>query len=204
MRVAVFAKAPIPGEVKTRLVPLLGAEGAARLHAALVRRALATARRARLGPLDLWCAPDERHPFFAQCAADFGATLRRQRGADLGKRMAHAFARSHGAREALLLIGSDCPALSPARLRAAARALEGRDAVLTPAEDGGYVLVALTRAAPIFDGIEWGGPTVMEQTRQCLAAARLRWKEMPKLWDVDRPEDYVRLQGAELGGEARP
>lgn len=203
MRIAVFAKAPIPGEVKTRLVPLLGAEGAARLHGALVRRALATAQSARLGPLDLWCAPDVRHPFFAQCRADFGANLRRQRGADLGARMEHAFACAHGMRAALLLIGSDCPALSPARLRAAARALEGRDAVLTPAEDGGYVLVALARPAPIFKGIEWGGAEVMGQTRQRLEAARLHWKEMPKLWDVDRPEDYVRLQGTSLGREAR-
>ena len=198
-----FAKAPIPGEVKTRLVPLLGAEGAARLHAALVRRALATAQGARLGPLELWCAPDVRHPFFAQCRADFGVTLHRQRGANLGERMANAFARSHGEHEALLLIGSDCPALSPARLRAAARALEGRDAVLTPAEDGGYVLVALAKSAPIFEGVEWGGPTVMDETRRRLEAARLRWKEMPKLWDVDRPEDYVRLQGTPLGREAR-
>jgi rSAM/selenodomain-associated transferase 1 len=203
LRVAVFAKAPIAGEVKTRLVPLLSAEGAARLHAALVRRALATALRARLGPVELWCAPDERHPFFSQCRVDFGVTLHRQRGADLGERMANAFANSHAAREALLLIGSDCPALSPARLRAAARALEGRDAVLTPAEDGGYVLVALARPAAIFKEIEWGGPAVMAQTRERLERARLRWKEMPKLWDVDRPEDYVRLQGTQLGSEAR-
>jgi uncharacterized protein len=203
LRIAVFAKAPIPGEVKTRLAALLGPEGAARLHSALTRRAIASATRARLGPVELWCMPDVSHPFFAQCREEFGVTLHRQRGADLGERMANAFANAHAARDSLLLVGSDCPLLTPARLRAAARALAGRDAVLTPAEDGGYVLVALKRPAPIFETIAWGGSTVMAETRRRLESARLRWKEMPMLWDVDRPEDYARLQGMELAREAR-
>ena len=83
VRIAVFAKAPVPGAVKTRL-SLLGPEGAAGLHAGLVRHALSTAVQARLGEVELWCAPDETHPFFARCASEFGATLRRQEGADLG------------------------------------------------------------------------------------------------------------------------
>ena len=73
--IAVFAKAPVPGEVKTRLVATLGAEGAARLHERLVERALATALAARLGPVTLWCAPDQSHAFFRQCAARHGVEL---------------------------------------------------------------------------------------------------------------------------------
>jgi rSAM/selenodomain-associated transferase 1 len=203
LRLAVFAKAPVAGEVKTRLAPLLGDDGAARLHAALTRRAIASAVRARLGPVELWCMPDVKHAFFTRCRDEFGVTLHRQRGADLGERMANAFARAHAQGDAMLLVGSDCPALTPARLRSVARALEGRHAVLTPAEDGGYVLVALKRPAPIFEAMPWGEATVMEQTRERLGRARLRWKEMPTLWDVDRPEDYVRLQGMDLGREAR-
>ncbi|QJR16640.1 TIGR04282 family arsenosugar biosynthesis glycosyltransferase [Usitatibacter palustris] len=190
-RVTVFAKAPVAGEVKTRLVPLLGAEGAAALHAGLVRQALSIASQARLGPVELWCAPDETHPFFERCAAQFGATLHRQRGADLGARMHAAFA----AGTPRLLIGSDCPALSAADLHAAWGALTKCEAVFAPAEDGGYVLVGLARPQPsLFEGVNWGTAAVMTQTRARLEAGRIKWHELATLWDVDRPEDYARLQ----------
>ena len=203
LRVAVFARAPVPGEVKTRLAPLLGADGAARLHCALVRRALATARDANVGEVDLWCMPDERHPFFGRCAERFGVSLHRQQGADLGERMVHAFERATAAHSALLLIGSDCPALTPADLQSAATALESHDAVFTPAEDGGYVLAGFARAVEpsVFRGVTWGSATVMAQTRRLLDSTGTRWAAMPTLWDVDRPEDYARLQGAGLAGE---
>ena len=174
--VIVFAREPRAGRVKTRLIPLLGAAGAARLHARLVRRALATAREARLGRVELW-------------------GLRRQRGADLGARMLHAF--RHGLRRAerVILIGADCPALGAPALRQAARWLAGgADAVLAPAEDGGYALIALRRISPrLFDGIAWGGAQVMAQTRARLAALGWRWRELAEMWDVDRPEDVPRL-----------
>jgi hypothetical protein len=104
-----------------------------------------------------------------------------------------------------LLMGSDCPALDAADLREAARALADHDAVLQPAEDGGYVLVGLARTIPgIFEGIRWGGPAVMADTRERLRAARASWRELPVRWDVDRPEDYRRLVASGLLGEARP
>lgn len=198
-RVAVFAKAPVPGEVKTRLVPLLGGDGAAELHARLVMRALATAVEARVGAVELWCAPDEGDPFFARCAERFGVRLRRQEGADLGERMHGACRRALGAGQPVIVIGSDCPALTAGDLRAAAEALATHDAVLAPAEDGGYVLVGLSRLVPdVFARIPWGEDGVMSQTRRRLREAGARWKEMRTLWDVDRPEDYARLQGASL------
>ena len=194
-RVAVFAKAPVPGQVKTRLAPLLGPEGAAALHAGLVRQALSTAAMAGLGPVELWCAPDETHPFFTRCAELFAITLHRQVGADLGERMRSTFDAGLASGERVVLIGSDCPALKPADLCEGARALETHDAAIAPAEDGGYVLIALSKPLPaLFSGIAWGSAAVMGATRARLAEAKASWKELPTRWDVDRPEDYARLQ----------
>jgi rSAM/selenodomain-associated transferase 1 len=160
-----------------------------------VRHALATAVQARLGAVELWCAPDETHPFFERCATQFAVGLRRQAGDDLGSRMRGAFEASLAQGSPLVLIGSDCPALDAAALRSAAEALRTHDAVIAPAEDGGYVLVGLSRPVPmLFEGVQWGESAVMGQTRARLAQSSIKWKEMPTLWDVDRPEDYARLQ----------
>jgi rSAM/selenodomain-associated transferase 1 len=194
MRVAVFGKAPVPGAVKTRLAPLLGDVGAAGLHAGLLRHALSSAVQARIGPVDLWCSPEPAHEFFARCARDFGVRLERQQGVDLGERMKHAALTALAGREAIVIIGADCPSLEPAHLKEVATALASHDAVVIPAEDGGYVLIAFSKEVPaVFEGIAWGGPAVMAQTRARLAAAGARAKELPALWDVDRPEDYARL-----------
>lgn len=202
-RVAVFAKAPVPGEVKTRLVPLLGAEGAARLHEALVRRALAVAAESFAGDVELWCAPHAGHPFFDRCARELGVRTRPQPPGDLGRRMQAAFDAAFADGRALVLIGSDCPALRAADLRAARAALGTHDAAFTPAEDGGYVLVAMARPiAGVFAGIDWGTGNVMRQTRERLAAAGARVCELPVRWDVDRPEDYARLAREGLLPEA--
>jgi glycosyltransferase A (GT-A) superfamily protein (DUF2064 family) len=93
------------------------------------------------------------------------------------------------------LIGSDCPALAPRHLRRADKALRGgADAVLAPAEDGGYVLIGLSRFdRRLFDGIAWGSAKVLEETRARLRALGWRWQELETLWDVDRPADYRRL-----------
>jgi uncharacterized protein len=190
--VAVLARAPIAGEAKTRLIPLLGAAGAAALHAALVRSAIRTAKQARLGEVVLWCTPESTHPFFANCAETLGVALREQHSGDLGERMAGVF-EAHGG--PLLLIGSDCPMLTGALLRQCAQELgEGKDAVFLPAEDGGYALVGARRPlASIFGHIAWGTEHVMDQTRARLRAAALSWSEPAMVWDVDRPEDVARL-----------
>jgi rSAM/selenodomain-associated transferase 1 len=203
--VAVFAKAPVPGAVKTRLAATLGDEEAAQLHARLVRHTLATAVESDAGAVELWCAPDERHEFFAGCAREFGIPLRRQRGADLGERMEHAVRQAHEAGRGIVLIGTDCPALAGSHLRLAAHALRANDVVLIPAEDGGYVLVACAKpVAGMFGGIAWGTGDVMAQTRERLAAAGAKWIELPPLWDVDRPADLERLEREGWLAEARP
>jgi rSAM/selenodomain-associated transferase 1 len=194
-RVQVFAKAPIPGHVKTRLVPRLGAAGAAALHTRLLEHALNTAASAEVGGLELWCAPDDRHPVLRDCARRFRAALKIQSPGDVGQRMLGAI--SAAAREgfAAVLIGSDCPSLQPTDLTAAAAALRcGHDAALVPAEDGGYVLIAARQApAALFEDIDWGGPRVLSQTRERLSQLRWMWHELTPRWDIDRPEDYDRL-----------
>ena len=109
--------------------------------------------------------------------------------------MRTAFERTLAAEAALIVIGSDCPALKASHLRAAAEALAQHDAVLIPAEDGGYVLIGLALPiADLFEGVDWGSSAVMRQTRDRLAAVKVTSVELPALWDVDRPEDYVRLR----------
>ena len=197
--IAVLAKAPIPGLAKTRLIPRLGAAAAARLQAALIERAVGTAVAARLGPVTLWCTPDDRHPAFAAVARQGPVGLRPQEGADLGARMAHAMA-EHLARAPVLLMGTDCPALTAGDIRSAAAALAGgADAVVLPAEDGGYVLIGVRSPQPaLFEGMPWGTERVTAETRRRLRELGLRWSEPAMLWDVDRPEDVDRLVSAGL------
>lgn len=198
-RTLVFAKAPQPGRAKTRLIPALGEAGAAQLHGRLVYRAIRTALGAEAGDVELCCAPDRDHPFFACAAAQFPITLAGQVGHDLGARMANALRHRLGQGN-VVLIGSDCPALASADIRAAYGALEGgADAVFVPAEDGGYVLIGLRRFDfRVFSGIEWGTDQVMRTTRARLAQVGWRWRELGTLWDVDRPEDLERLAQARL------
>ena len=187
----------MPGRVKTRLIPALGASGAAKLQRQLIARTLRTAMAAGLGTPELWCAPDPDDPFFEACAKRHGLGLQPQGEGDLGKRMARALASALAAGAPGLLIGCDCPVLTPAYLRAAAAALvEGNDAVFGPAEDGGYVLIGAARRPPeqLFEDIAWGSSTVMQATRARLARANWRWRELALLWDLDRPEDLLRLR----------
>lgn len=208
--IAVFARTPLPGQAKTRLIPSLGAEGAADLQRAFILRTVRTAAAAGLGPVSLWCAPDCAHEVFSQCRRDFGVSLYPQCGADLGERMFNALARLCEQGPALL-IGTDCPALTPAHLTLAAQALrEGDDAVLLPAEDGGYVLVGLRRAETfLFKGVSWGCADVMTETRERLRRGAWSWQEPVQLWDVDEPADLERLEDSRLmvswfAGRERP
>ena len=191
----VFAKAPVPGRVKTRLAPLLGEHGAARLQARMIESTLRVAREAGFARVELHCAPDARHPLFKKLARRESLTLRAQARGDLGARMRRAFERTLRTARIVVLIGTDCPVLRAEDLRAAARALQGgADAVLAPAEDGGYALIGLRRASPrLFSRIEWGGDSVSADTRCRLRELGWRWRELRTVWDVDRPEDYRRL-----------
>lgn len=195
--VAVMAKAPQPGLAKTRLIPLLGAPGAARAQRQFTLQTLRTVQAAQLGTITLWCAPDTAHRFFRALFQRWGVVCRAQPGGDLGARMAAAV-QSHFASEPqcpLILVGTDCPALTAAHLQQVADALQSFDAALIPAEDGGYVLLGLRQPCPpVFADIPWSTPAVLELTRQRLRDAGATWRELPALWDVDEPADWDRLQ----------
>jgi rSAM/selenodomain-associated transferase 1 len=192
--ILIFAKAPVPGEVKTRLIPACGAEQAALLHAALTERAIETAAAAGYDVV-LCGAPDTTHAFFETCAEDFDITLADQLpNATLGERMKSALDDALAEWPRVLLIGADCPALTPRLLKQAAAALSAHDVVLIPAEDGGYVLIGARRTAPdMFASIEWGTAQVLTQQRAALTRAGLSWMEFEPLWDVDLPGDLARL-----------
>ena len=100
----------------------------------------------------------------------------------------------------VLIIGTDCPALDADRLHLAAATLRNYDAVVIPAEDGGYVLIGLRKPQPaLFTGMQWSTETVMAETRQRLQSLPLSWRELPTLWDIDRPEDLERLRREKFG-----
>ncbi|MBA3494090.1 MAG: TIGR04282 family arsenosugar biosynthesis glycosyltransferase [Gammaproteobacteria bacterium] len=191
----VFAKAPIPGQVKTRLISALGVNRATHLYMRLVHHTLITAIRSSFERVELWCSPTSTHDFFSRCAATYGISLRTQKGLDLGARMAHALSNGLTSHDSAVLIGCDCPALTSADIDRSARLLsEGYDAALGPAQDGGYVLIGLTKFSPfLFNDIPWGTDSVLGLTRTRLSALRWRWHELPERWDVDRPGDLFKL-----------
>ena len=201
--VAVFCKAPISGRVKSRLIPTLGAAQATAVYHQLVQRTLDTIQSTRQefqASASLWVADDLAHPDIRAWASGFDLPLYLQRGDDLGARMLHCMLSLHRHHQKVLLIGTDCPILQPRDVHSAAAAL-GADQpwVFTPAEDGGYVLAgSCAPAATAFTGIAWSTDAVMTQTRSALAAAGLRWGEMPTLWDVDEPADVDRAAALDL------
>ncbi|MFV1997937.1 MAG: TIGR04282 family arsenosugar biosynthesis glycosyltransferase [Acidiferrobacterales bacterium] len=194
-KILVFTRAPIPGQTKTRLIPALGKEGAARLHAELIHRTLQKCTALGNVKTELWCAPDIHHQFFVSCADTYDVTLHKQSGNDLGQRMSNAFAESQIQSPWVILVGTDCPNLTINDLKQATTILDnGADAVLGPATDGGYVLIGLNRSAPgLFTDMPWGNDKIAELTRGRLRDMGMRWFELPVRNDIDRPDDLVHI-----------
>ena len=204
LRIAIMAKAPVPGLAKTRLAPALGAAGAAALAERLLRHAVAQAAGAAPGRVTLWAAPDATHPVFVDLAQRHGLRLAVQPAtADLGARMAAVFAEGDAAGPgAQLLMGSDIPALCSQTLRRAAAALQDHAVVFVPALDGGYALVGLRHGAEarhpglhaaLFRQMVWSTAQVMAQTRERLAALGVVATELPAVPDIDEPADLAHL-----------
>jgi len=194
-RLLLMARAPVAGKAKTRLIPALGTEGAATLQAYLVERQLQQTLSADLAPIQLWVAGECHHPLFLQLQQRGTFTLHCQQGKDLGARMAHALASALETAPYAILFGSDIPELDGKVLQQACQALsQGMDAVIVPAEDGGYALLGVRQVAPgLFEGIDWGTERVMAQTRVRLKQLEWRWLELAPLWDLDRPQDLKRF-----------
>ena len=194
--IIVFARAPVPGFCKTRLIPKYGARGAAQLHRRLVRGTLATVCAMKSARVELWCEPDTGHGFFLALRRQFGFVLRAQPAGDLGRKMALALTRTLARGEnKVLLVGTDCAALRTADLRTASAALDHSDAVLQPSEDGGYVLIgAKCFATSALRGVRWSSGDELRQTCARLANRGISCALMPELWDVDFPRDVRRAR----------
>ena len=192
-RVAVFARTPERGRVKTRLVSSLGEDGAFDAYVELAETTLAAVANGDFDA-ELWFA-GARNAALVAWAERFGMRLVEQPETDLGERMLAAL--RAGAR---VVVGSDIPRMGSAYIEDALRRLEGVDVVLGPVEDGGYCLVAMNAPhASLFQGMEWGGADVLERTLERAADAGLRVALLDRLWDVDDVEDYRRWR--EGGGD---
>lgn len=194
--IIIFAKAPVAGQVKTRLMPVLGAESAARLARQMLISTVEACLGAAVGPVELCMSPSPDNPEWADIVLPPSLELTHQGEGDLGHRMARAAHRAlvnHGAQQ-ILLVGTDCPQLSPALLRHAARRLNSLDALLHPTRDGGYALLGLRQFSEcLFTDIPWSTPQVAALTQTRLAALGWHYQRAEQLQDIDEPQDLLWL-----------
>jgi len=191
----VFTRAPVAGKVKTRLLSCMDAESACRLHQRLVQDSLSRTVRNDLWHSELW-GSDLPNTFLTGMSVKYDIALCEQAGPDLGARMAHAVKTTLQDYQHVVLIGTDCPELDAAYIETALQKLQaGADCVLGPAEDGGYVMLALSKYdESLFNDVAWGTNQVLAITRERIRTLGWQCEEMPVLWDVDRPEDVERLK----------
>ncbi|HXF17181.1 MAG TPA: TIGR04282 family arsenosugar biosynthesis glycosyltransferase [Burkholderiales bacterium] len=207
VRIVIFAKAPIAGAVKTRLIPALGAQGAARLAHRMLTHTVAEAVAAGAGPVELCVSPSPIASVWQSVALSTNVSWSDQSHGDLGTRMARAVRRVTEAGESIVLIGTDCPQLDRSLLRAAASSLQHYDATISPTTDGGYVLLGLRRYDPaLFRDIVWSTPTVASETLSRLTQLGWTVQHNPIVRDIDQPDDlaylppsWLDLQQAEHG-----
>jgi uncharacterized protein len=193
----VFLRYPEAGKAKTRLIPEVGAEGAAELAAELAHRALDVARVfADDGSADvaIWYTGCDENRAREIAQGDF--TYHLQVGPDLGSRMSAAFAATFDqGYDHAVLIGTDCPELDEFVIDDAFYFLEENDVVLGPADDGGYYLISLKAPAPaLFEEVPWGSVEVFQTTVNIANRLGLSTEPLPFLWDVDRPEDLINYE----------
>ncbi len=189
-KILVFCKAPVSGEVKTRLTPHLTFDQAADIHKQLASRTINLVTQSKLCPTELWCSPDSKHSFFQT----FGLALKQQQGNDLGERMSNALYTSLKNCSSAILIGTDSPSMTIDILDLALTKLEkNNEIVIAPAEDGGYTLIGMNKYyRSIFENIVWGTETVFDQTMVKINVLNLNLYTLPMQWDLDRPDDLKR------------
>lgn len=199
VRIIVMAKAPVAGFAKTRLIAALGAQGAANLAQRMLQHTLATALASNIGSVELCASPDIADKAWQPFDLPDHITWSAQGEGDLGSRMARAALRGLQANESVVLIGTDCPAITTHSLQEAALALQSHDACLIPTFDGGYSLLALNRFDVIlFDNMAWSTNTVATQTLSRMVQIGWHAKVLAMLHDIDEPGD-IRWLPAEWG-----
>lgn len=190
-KLIIFARAPIPGDVKTRLIPALGENGAAQFYARMAQYVIDRMLDSHLCDLSIDCMPDSSHPFFLDILDRRCVELNKQTGDDLGERMGHALRNALDRYGYAILIGTDAPCLTPDSVEQAIEALKaGADLVTSPARDGGYVLIGMKRFhGEVLEDIDWSTPRVLQQTLEKARRLNLSVHQLPVSWDVDTPED---------------
>jgi len=192
----IFAKAPVQGFVKTRLIPSIGIKSATEVYIELLERVVTLAAKSGY-KTQLWCAPDQLHDYFQQIVKKHHFILRTQRGDGLGERMKYALGQGLEEARSVVLIGADCPVFTEAYLAKAFDALAESDVVLGPAEDGGFVLIGCGKVQKdMFNEVGWGESTVLEQTLGAMAKVGLTSQLLPTLWDVDTLADVERWRAS--------
>lgn len=190
-----FAKAPVVGKVKTRLIKNIGAEAACQLHKELMSATSKMISESAIAPFELWVAGTKSEDFMKEGSQQFDGQCFTQRGANLGERMSFALKSALYRWNYAVIVGSDCPAMDDKYLVNALTQLEqGAELVVGPAEDGGYVLIGAREHFPsLFEGISWGTERVMQQTREKALLLGIQLIELPTLWDVDNVGDLKRM-----------
>jgi uncharacterized protein len=186
----IFTRYPELGKTKTRMIPALGAEGAAKLQRLMTEHTLQQARKLpNKIAIEINFTGGNRALMQDWLGKDL--VYKEQTDGDLGKRMHFAFESSFTkGKERVVIIGVDCPDLDRTILQTAFNAFDSHDLVLGPAADGGYYLIGLPRlVSELFIGIDWGSERVLAQTKEIAARSRLNTYYLPVLNDVDRPED---------------
>lgn len=193
VKILLFAKAPEAGKVKTRLLPQLSPARAARLYQLLLDKVVTNIAAAKL-PVALWRAGDLDHPCWGRYAKNTMISLYEQNNGDLGQRMKYAALEGLNGFDKVVLIGADCLDIDKKYLELAVNKLDSNDAVIGPATDGGYVLLALKSVDDeIFSDIAWGSDKVLSQTLAKMDGLNWRYELLPALNDIDRPEDLANL-----------
>jgi uncharacterized protein len=188
----IFTRYPIPGQAKTRLIPALGAAGAAQLQRRMTQQTIATAQQTP-HPIQIEFCGGTIEELRSWLGDELGYVA--QATGDLGDRMASAFGQGFAAgHDRVVIIGTDCPGIDRTILNQAFTALVSHDLVLGPAADGGYYLIGLRRPIPeLFQSIAWSTDTVCAKTLEIATVLNLTYALLPELSDIDRPEDLIHL-----------
>jgi len=198
LSILLFGRSPELGKVKKRLHSSIGVEKALSLHKAMCERMLRLLKNTALAETQFWLTSDSNSNQVFLSSLSAGDSLIKQSEGDLGEKMLFAISQALGVptKTGVLLLGCDCPAITENYLKKAASHLnQGVKLVLGPAEDGGYVLIGVNGIYPeLFRDIEWGSEQVFSQTIQNAKTLGIDYVTMEILWDVDRPEDLLRLQ----------
>ena len=189
--IQIFTRAPVEGEVKTRLIPELGARGPCELHKRMSLHILNVATKVSPA-IEIWSTPDIDHPFFT--SLDSNPALKVQVGESLAERMASSLIHGLKKHKKVVLIGCDCPIIDEEILLRAFSLLDNHEYVFIPVEDGGFSLIgSVSFSSSIFQKVTWGSNLVMRQVRHNLKKNHYSWAELPTLWDVDQFADFKRL-----------